>query len=49
MFTYLILFLGGFSLKTKPGANPEILRREGAGLIWLDMVYFMIILAKRGR
>ena len=24
-------FLGGFFLKTKPGAHPEILRREGEG------------------
>ena len=42
-------FLGGFFLKSKPGADPEILRREWGDLIWLDMVYFMIILAKRGR
>ena len=42
-------FSGGFFLKTKPGDDPEILRREGGELIWLDMVYFMIILAKRER
>ena len=42
-------FLGGFFLKIKPGADPEISRREGGELIWLDMVYFMITIAKRGR
>ena len=41
--------MGGFFLKTKPGADPEISRRERRELIWLDMVHFMIILAKRGR
>ena len=46
MFTYLILFLGGFFLKTKPGTDLEI---SGGGRICLDMVYFMIILAKTGR
>ena len=42
-------FLDGFFLKTKPGADPEISRREGEELIGLNMVYVMIILAKRGR
>ena len=28
-FIYLIVFLGGFLLKAKPGADPEPLRREG--------------------
>ena len=41
--------LGGFFLKTKPEVDPEISRREGGELRWLDMVYFMIILAKRGK
>ena len=36
-------------LKKKPGADPEISRREGRELICLDTVYFMIILTKRGR
>ena len=45
----LDLFLGGFFLKAKPGTDPEISRREKGELIWLDMVYFMIILEKRGR
>ena len=49
MFTYLKLFFGGFFLKTKPGVDLEISIREGRELIWLSMVYFMIILAKRGR
>ena len=42
-------FLGGFFSKTKPGADLKISRREGGELLWLDMVYFIIILAKRGR
>ena len=49
MFTYLILFLGGFFLKTKPRADLEISKREGREIICLGMVYFKIILAKRGR
>ena len=44
-----LLTLGGFVLKTKPGADLEISRKEGGGLIWLDIVYVMIILANRGR
>ena len=46
---FLDTFLVVFFLKTKPGADPEISRREGKELIWFDMVYFMIILAKSGR
>ena len=42
-------FLSGFFLKTKLGMDPEISRKKGGELIWLDMVYFMIILPKRGR
>ena len=38
--------MGGFFLKTKPGPDPEISRREGGELIWLVMVYFMIMPAK---
>ena len=56
MILYLILdtllldtFSGDFFLKLKPGADPEILRREGGELILLDMAYFMITLVKRGR
>ena len=45
----LDFILGSFFLKTKPGADPEISRRERGELIWLYMVYFMIILAKRER
>ena len=41
--------MGGFFLKTKSGEDREISRRERGELIWLDIVHFMIILAKRGR
>ena len=34
------------SFKNKARGDPEVSRREGGGLIWLDMAYFMIILAK---
>ena len=40
--------LGGFFLKTKPGADPKISRREGGELIWLDMVHLHDHTSKKG-
>ena len=42
-------FFGWFLFKNKARGGSKNFEKGGGGLIWLDMVYFMIILAKRGR
>ena len=46
---YLILFCGGFLFKIKARDGSGNIEKGGGELTWLDMVYFMIILVKRGR
>ena len=45
MLTHLILF-GWFLFKNKARGGSGNFEKGGGELIWLDMVYFMIMLAK---